>query len=434
MNTISRRDLFIQAINADMYKSLAWSIRCFSICQGFPSEPYTPYLEEGKWLVMFPGEEEPRLIEDAPGDKPVYYKRDKLTYQQGEFIGANAAGETTYTRILWHHIMVVYAFGETIPFDPNGRDIPKLEKIISENLVSNPKEGEEVPPGKFTVDQMLAFTEAASSVLEGLAPIFAPASTEKSLVTDPMVRKVREQRLKENAGRLHDPAVISSIKNELIEMDKAYLKGDDAMDALAVSSKAFNQVRVKTLCIHGEESAFTDGTSVTLIPTSLDEGLDLKFVPAYANSVRQGSFNRGSETALGGELTQFLIRIFQSHTVDVSKEDCGTKRGLLKVIPATYASWYVGLNIFEGGASVQLTDENIGKYVGKEVLLRSPQYCRSPGNTFCTKCLGETNAADPNALGGSAVDIGNTILYVFMKKAHGSALKTNAFDLELDLY
>lgn len=432
MNTIKRRDLYVKGLNAGMYKSLAWSFYCYTMCETVPTEELTPFLKDGQWIAIIDGEE--TLIEDAPKDHPVFTKRDPFKYKAGEFIGATVDGESTFSRALWHHLMIVYAFGAKIPFAPEGRTIKALEKIVSANLVDSLPNGEPAPEGKFSVTEHLACTEAGSSILEGLAPIFAPATTEKSLVADPKVRIARERLLKENKDRLHDPAVISSIKSELIAIDKESLKGDDAMDALAISGKAFNQVRIKTLGMHGEESAFTDGTSVTLIPTSLDEGLNLEYTPEYANAVRQASFNRGSETALGGELTQFLIRVFQNHTVDTSAEDCGTKRGIRRVIPVARASWFEGLNVFEAGKTIQLTSENIGQYAGKEVMLRSPQRCRSPNNTFCSKCLGAPNAADPAALAGSIVDIGNTILYVYMKKAHGGALNTNTFSFETDLH
>lgn len=94
----------------------------------------------------------------------------------------------------------------------------------------------------------------------------------------------------------------------------------------------------------------------------------------------------------------------------------------------------MGLNIFEGGKTVLLTNDNISQFAGKEVALRSPQFCRSPGNSYCRACIGDSNAQHPDSFGGQASDLGSTILYVFMKKAHGGALKTVAFDIELDIY
>lgn len=434
MNSITRKELFLIAMAQKMYCSLAWALRSFAMTLGEASEPWTPYLTEAGW-VFKNHEGEVMGISDAPKDKPVYAKRDPFPFKAGDFVGATADGAAGYAKVLWHHIVIVYAFGERIPFDPTGRNIPTVEKITSRGLVDNPTDPDAVPPeGKFFVREHLAYTEALGSILTGLSPIFSPATTARSLTTDPKVQEVKAKRLKENEGRLHDPAVISTIKTELIAIDKEWVKGDDAADYLVANKKSYDQVRIKTLGMHGEEAAFTDGTSVTLIASSLDQGLDLNFMPEYANAVRQASYNRGSETALGGELTQFLIRVFQNHSLDTSVEDCGTKGFLRRVIPLGTADWWIGMCVFDKGGTVTLTEENINQYAGKEVALRSPQRCKSPGNSYCRKCIGEVNAAHPDSFGGQASDVGNTILYVFMKKAHGGSLKTNAFSIENDLH
>lgn len=431
MSPVSKAEFFLLALKNKMYQSLAWSIFCFSMTQSLPKEPMTPFIKDGKWVF---NDLEGNEISISDGDPkiPLFGKRETFDYKKGVFVGAVNDGLSSYTKVLWHHIVIVYAFGDRIPFKPEGRTIAEVEKITSANLVDWIDDDEEVPAGKFSVKQHLAYTEALGSILTGLAQLFTPATTEKSLVTDPKIKELKKKRLEENKDRLHDPAVISSIKNELIAVDKQWVKGDDAEDFL-LSKKSYDQVRVKTMIMHGEESAFSDGTQVTLIPTSLDDGLNLNNLPEYSNAIRQASFNRGSETALGGELAQFLIRIFQNHMV-TEKEDCGTKMGLVRNIPVGNADFYLGLNIVEGGKVVTLTEDNIGQYAGKDVLLRSAQYCREAGNGYCHACIGAVNAKYPEALGGQALDIGSTILYIFMKKAHGSALKTAPWTLETDLY
>jgi hypothetical protein len=237
--------------------------------------------------------------------------------------------------------------------------------------------------------------------------------------------KIRDVLLEKYKDRLHDPATISIIKSELKTVDKAWIKGDDSEDYL-IGKKNFDIVRMKTLLMHGEESAFGDGTSVTLIPTSLDEGLNLKNLPDYANSLREGSFNRGAQTALGGEAVQYLIRVFQNHAI--TEADCGSRLGLNRIIPVDKANRWVGYYLIEGNQIVHLTEENISKYAGKRVVVRSPQFCHTTGSGFCARCMGDANAKFPNSLGGQAADIGSMMLYIFMAKAHGTALRTTRFN------
>lgn len=431
MSPITKSQFFLLALHNKMYQSLAWAIFCFSQTQGEPSEKLTPYVHEGKW-VFKDLEDEITEITDGDVKTPLFGKKETFKYKQGAFIGAIADGEASYAKVLWHHVVIVYAFGSRIPFEPKGRTVADVEKITSANLVDWVEDDKDVPEGKFSVKQHLAFTEALGSILTGYAQLFTPTTTEKSLVTDPAIKKRKKELLEQNKDRLHDPAVISSIKNELIAMDKEWVKGDDAADFL-LSKKSYDQIRVKTLIMHGEESAFTDGTQVKLIETSLDDGWNLGNVTDYVNSIRQGSYNRGSETALGGELSQFLIRIFQNHVV-TQLEDCGSKVTLVREVPVWNTEFYIGLNIVDNGKLVTLSSDNIGKYAGKKVAFRSPQYCHEKGNGYCHACIGAVNALYPEALGGQALDIGHIILYIFMKKAHGSVLKTCPWDFETDLY
>ena len=431
MTPITKAQFFLLGLHHQMYKSLAWSIYCFSMTQGEPKEKLTPYILEDKWVFK---DLEGEITEITDGDvkQPLFVKRERFSYLKGAFVGAVEDGESAFSTVLWHHIVIVYPFGSRIPFEPKGRTLEDVEKITSSNLVDWVDDDKDVPEGKFSVKQHLAYTEAVGSLLAGLAQLVTTTTTEKSMVTDPKIKERKKELLEQNKDRLHDPAVISSIKNELIAMDKAWIKGDPAEDFL-LSKKSYDQVRVKMKIMHGEESAFTDGTSVKLISSSLEEGWDLDSMVDYVNSIRQASFMRGSETALGGELSQFLIRIFQNHIVTDLK-DCGTNRTLLRTIPVWSTGFYVGLNIMEGKNLVTLTNENIGQYAGKKVAMRSPQFCRELGNGYCHACIGEVNAKYPEALGGQALDIGHIILYIFMKKAHGSALKTAAWDFETDLY
>lgn len=433
MKTIDKKSLFLQCMQEGTYRKLAWSLRAFSITKG-EGAVGEPFLLEGKWVVKLKdseGEIDLYQISDAEAGKPVYSKRELFKVAPGDFIGCAVDAEVPYTWVLWHHIVIVYAFGDKIPFNPEPVSLRDIEKIIAKRLTDNPKELPGKEHDKIYVYEYLRFTEAVATMLAGLTQIFTPGTTRKSLVTDPKIRQVRARLLKETEGRHHDPATISMIKSELEKIDRDWVKGDDSEDYL-IGKKNFSIVRMKTLCMHGEESAFGDGTNVTLIPTSLDEGLDLTHLPDYANSLREGSFNRGAQTAMGGEEVQYLIRVFQNHAI--TEDDCGTILGLNREVPVVNGRSFVGYYIIEGGKTVALTDDNISKYVGKKVVLRSPMLCRTEGAGYCAKCMGDSNAKFPLSLGTQASDVGSMMLYIFMKKAHGTALRTTRFDLKTDLY
>lgn len=432
MNAVDKRTLFFSSMREGLYKRLGWSLRAFTITRG-EGALYEPFLLEGKWHVKLLVDEEEQLfqITDADPAKPVYSKRELVDIKAGDFPGCVQDGKAPYSWILWHHIVVVYAFGNKIPFEPEARRIRDIETIVATRLVDNPPDQSVNEHDKIYVWEYLKFTEAVACILSGLTQVFTPGTTRKSLVTDPKVRVERARLLEENKDMLHDLATISKIKGELGKIDKDWVKGDDSEDYL-IGKKNFAIVRMKTLLMHGEEMAFGDGSSVSLIPTSLDEGLDLNHLPDYANSLREGSFNRGAQTALGGEEVQYLIRVFQNHAI--IEEDCKSILGLDRVIAVGKAKRYIGYYVLEGGKSVQLNAENIDQYAGKRVVIRSPQYCHTPGAGFCARCMGDTNARFPNSLGTQASDVGSMMLGIFMSKAHGTELRTTFFDPAVDLY
>ena len=433
MNTIDKRTLFLNCMREGTYRKLAWSLSAFCMTMD-EGEENEPYLADDKWCVKIKneaGELEVFQISDADPKLPVYSKREIMKFKAGDFVGCTADGDAPYSWVLWHHIVVVYAFGDKIPFNPNPCRISDIEKIIAKRLTDNPSDRSVNEHDKIYVWELMKYTEALAGILSGLTQVFTPGTTRRSLVTDPKVRQVRERLLKENKDRLHDPATISMIKSELQKVDREWIKGDDSEDYL-IGKKNFTVVRQKTLLMHGEESAFGDGTSVNLIPTSLDEGLNLDNLPDYANSLREGSYNRGAQTAMGGEEVQYLIRVFQNHAI--VEEDCGSVLGLVRTVPVVNGRSFVGYYIIENGKSVHLTEDNIGKYVGKKVILRSPQTCHTAGAGYCERCMGDANAKFPKSLGTQASDVGSTLLYIFMKKAHGTALRTTRFDPKADLH
>ena len=421
METLDKKLFFLKCMELGLYKRLSWSIRAFTVTRGEGGE-FEPYIEDKQWVVKI-GESKLRFEADAT--KPLYQKRELVDLKKGDFIGCEADCQAPYAWVLWHHVVVVYAFNGKIPFNPEAVRISNVEKIIAARLTSNPADRSQNDPAKIYVWEYLKYTEACACILSGMTQIFTPGTTRKSLVTDPKIRELRAKLLEQYKDRLHDPATISIIKGELSKLDREWIKGDDSEDYL-IGKKNFDIVRMKTLLMHGEESAFGDGTSVTLIPTSLDEGLNLQNLPDYANSLREGSFNRGAQTALGGEAVQYLIRVFQNHAI--TEEDCGAILGIRRLINANKADRYVGYYIIEQGKTVALTKENISRYVNKVVLLRSPQRCRTEGAGYCARCMGDMNARFPNSLGGQASDMGSMMLYIFMGKAHGTALKTTRFE------
>lgn len=432
---------YLTALRNGLYKELAWIIRAFTltrVAKGTVLPDWHPYLEDGVWYVNQANGEEREPIEGIPADRPVMARKDAISIGPEDGIpGVTEVFNTNVGRVLFHYIVKVYPFGGKFPFENRrispGRD---MEPVIARLLTDVPEDPEaERDPKRFYVDELHRYGEATGGLLAGLSQVFTPSTTRKSLTTDPRVYALRDKLLADAAkrGKLNDPAEIAEIKAQLGKMDREWLKGDPAEDYL-IGKKSFNIVRMKKLLIHGEEQGFSQGNQITVIPTSLSEGWNLENLPDYANSLREGSFNRGYLTMLGGEATSFLNRVFQNYAI--TETDCGSRRGLQRVIPLDNAAKFIGYHLIEGNRLVELTEQNIGQYAGKSVLMRSALFCKTGGSGtgYCGTCMGKTNALFPNSMGTSAADIGSTMLGFFMKKAHGTELKTVRFSAAADLH
>lgn len=160
-----------------------------------------------------------------------------------------------------------------------------------------------------------------------------------------------------------------------------------------------------------------------MIENSLSEGWDIEKLPAMIDSMRDGSYNRGLMTALGGESVKFLFRIFA--TTRITEEDCGSKLGLPVTLTDENVKRYIGNTIIlKDKTQVKLDNTNMKNFIGQSVMVRSPGMCRVGSSNFCMTCLGEQLRGSENSLPALASEVGSKMLSIFMAKMHGTALTT----------
>jgi hypothetical protein len=240
------------------------------------------------------------------------------------------------------------------------------------------------------------------------------------IVGAPGIVEYRNKLLEENKGRLEDPAVIAGIDAKLVQYDKDYLANDDSMDFL-IKDKSFKVVRKRLFGMHGAEAGFNEDGKIELIDNSLDEGWNpLKF-PAINNNSRVGSYNRGFQTQLGGEAFKWLLRA--SANINITENDCGTKLGIPKIVLNDNLDWFVGHSIVHNNKLVFISSEDdIKPYIGKEVIVRSPMFCKLPKTDYCQVCAGKKLSANPEAASMAVSDYGSAFLGLFMAAMHGKEL------------
>lgn len=435
---MKRSDFFITALQRGSHKWKAWVIEAFALCDlpasrnelssGVLQEdkreyPFALYKDtQGYYVYADDGYNEREYIEDADPSKPLLDFHDTLEIHG--FDVENLREEraiTTYGNLLFNYYVLIYAFGKKIPYINEEVSIKKIEKIIEAMLMDNPAPGEPRAEDKLYVDEYLRFNKAALA-LAGFSQLCVPSATPKALSTDPAVYTRREELLEQYKDQLNDPAIIAKIDAELIAMDRAWLADDADAMGFFIKSKSFDVIRKKQFLMHGAESGFVDGPDVTLIPRSLAEGWDINYLPEMANSLREGSYSRGSLTALGGAAVKETYRVAQN--TKIVPEDCGSRLGLITEITSANKGKFIGNYFIVGGNRVNVTEENVGTFVGGHHVVSSPIYCRAPGADFCRFCVGDKLASTPTAIGTYLADVGSTFMGRFMAAMHGKVLAT----------
>lgn len=423
-----KSDYFIKALNAGSYRYKRWVFEAFSITKTETPGDY-PYAlmrrEDGSYWFKDPENNDAwTSIGKFPENEPPFYFREELVVGAGAVPNLKKGVTTTYGRLLANQILLVHAFGDKLDFIEGRLSVGAIEKSIQNRIRDTPRPGEPRDPSVIYVDEYKRFSDAALS-LAGYSTLCVPTATERSLTTDPNVAIRRKELIEQYKDQLNDPVIQAKIDAELIAMDRAWLKGDPS-EGFFIKSKSYEVVRKKTHLLQGSESGF--GKRGELIDRPLSEGWEAENLPAMANSLRSGSYNRGAQTALGGEAAKFNYRIFQN--TRIVEDDCGTTLGLPLTLTKENARFYLSSSVIDGDKVVELTDETLPNFIGKRVLLRSPGFCRSKGANYCKTCVGQAIAKTPTALSTYAADIGSVFLNCFLKQMHGKAMTLVPWDFK----
>lgn len=429
---MNKRDYFLLCIQAENFLWKRWVLEAFSIFRPGKTHPYDYGLfktEDNRWAFYNPAASTGfDYIDDADPNLPVFRPLEKLELPAGSLRNQSEAVVTAYGTALVNQLLLVWPFGSKIPY-MNGRvTIDAIEKIIEKRWDDAAPE-QEGNDGPIRTSEYLRYQKAAGQ-LPGFSQLCVPSATPKTMTCDPNMIIRRNELLELHKDELHDPVVVAGIMKELTEMDREWLK-DDPGARFYIKGKAYDVVRAKLYIMQGFSTGF--GLEPELITTSLAEGWDVKKLPAMINQLRDGSYGRGAQTALGGVEVKNNNRMYQNSVV--APEDCGSQRGLRMRIDKTTQPHLIGFYELINGQSVLIDEETVVKKFGEMIVVRSPAYCLTGANiaganNYCRCCMGEGIASTPQALGTYAAAIGSLLMDVFMKLMHGKSLTTADMDLD----
>lgn len=430
-----REELFSKVINSETIKRTEWVVKAFSIFKEnldeWVNDPYLYriVLQPDGWYFV---NEEKKLekIDNAPLGRPIYKALEPYTLKPNEIPNVKEEIVSSYGTILVNVICLTLWFGDIIPFI-NGKIKPStLSSEVLSRLEDDPDTIYDRKPGVIYVSDYLKFCDACFNLV-AYTQVFTPGATEVSMAPPPDIKELRAILVEENKDRLHDPAVISDIIKQLQEYDLEWVKNDPSMGFMVIG-KSLKIVRQKLFLTYGAEKGIDDGVDVSFIERSLSEGWDISKFPEMNNAQRAGSYNRGKQTELGGTKVKEIYRASGNFKIDV--EDCKSQLGILYNANYGNSEQLIGFTAINGKEQELITKENVGKYLGKVVKLRSPMYCKATGTSYCKVCCGKRLSINPNGLPLEFSDYGSKFLGMFMSAAHAKALTVKRIDFDRLLY
>lgn len=349
---------------------------------------------------------------------------DVFLLKAGEYMNKTDMG-TTVGSFIFNKFIIEPRFAEHIGYVNNVIDADGLKDLESQlaQLLLEDKINTTDFADYFDRIQWLGmqFHEplAASFTMRGLKPV-------------PKVIKRREELIKENAEALEkgDIMVMSAIEKELVELAKAEVSDDPSMDLYYSGARGSIPNNYKQLSIvKGPVYNRTIG-KYQFIQRSFFEGLRKEDIAAAGTNVINAQYPKSCGTAVSGYKAKQISSLGQAVVLRKDIPDCGTKGYIELVIPPSLKSKFLYRYIIENGKLVLLDENNIGKYAGKKVKLRSIMYCGCDSGA-CLTCVGRLfEKLQIDAIGLTTSTLTGALLNLKMKAMHDTSVKVNEIDLD----
>ena len=366
---VTKLDFFIRALKAEAFRRRAWVFSVFAVVNKNKDDneiyPYRVIKADDKYAFIDPDNHMVlTIIQDSDSSKPLINHKEQIRIASSHAVNlpnSEQMFDTTYGNLFFNYVVLIFPFGNKIPFQFGRVKASQIEDIIASRLASNPKENEAIDSNVIYVSEYLKFGEAMM-YLSGFTQLWVPAGSEKTMTCHPDTAKVKAALLEKYKGQLHDPAIIAKIEGELVKFDKEeWLKGDPGAEGFLIKNKSTDVVRKKMFLMYGAEPGFEESVDVNPITNSLQEGWDINKFHDMLNVSRVGSFNRGAQTQLGGEAVKWLLRA--SSNMGITDDDCGTKLGIPFTVTENNANMIMQRYIVTDGEPLLLTDENIKNFI-----------------------------------------------------------------------
>jgi hypothetical protein len=276
------------------------------------------------------------------------------------------------------------------------------------------------------------YLDRAEWITMGTAYFLSPTMDYDINVPLPEVIKRRDELFRQYADEIKkgDPNVADLIEKELLDMARKILKekGSEAYDFFSSGEFNFENNYKKTSVFGGAlENPYTK--KLEILRSNYIDGISKDEFHHFANLTIVGGYSRNVETQKGGYETKKINNAVQGVSLDEPGSDCGTTQFLKVTIADKQKKMFLHRYVLDGGKLVLTDEKNIKGYVGKEVQMRSPLFCK--GDQICSKCAGEIfyKLGIRNA-GLLSTTMSGNLMNMSMKKFHNTSIKFDKINVD----
>lgn len=268
--------------------------------------------------------------------------------------------------------------------------------------------------------------------------MLAHTISEKMTKPLPQIEKKKAELIKKYEKELSEGNIdiMTQISDELVAYAKELLKGDPGMDLYDSGDLDFGN-NYKCNCIMKGAVINQITKEFDFIGSSFMDGIEVKDIPAHANSILASQYPASIATAGAGYLGKKLLALLQMMSVNPDPDsDCGTKNLIpIKVTKANKDNLLYTYIDNGSGQLVMLDSNNISSYVGTTVKMRSPMSCTQ--DVICAKCAGKLfSLLGIENAGLFATQISHSDLNLALKAKHNTLINLytlNPDDLLIDI-
>lgn len=283
---------------------------------------------------------------------------------------------------------------------------------------------------KVTLDDYKYFCNMTQAFMPFVS-IISPGFSEAMLLSTKKINAKKEQLLKENKAAIEakDIKVADEIQKELLEYSKEILKDDPAMDMFNSGVGGSFENNFKNMFIMRGTVKDPDPTKgYNIITSNYIDGISADEYDAFANTLAEGPYSRSKKTEVGGYWEKLLVAGCQHIKLLEPGSDCGSKHYITVKVTEQNINSVMYCYVIEGNKLVEITSDNMDKYIGKTIKIRYSSMCKAK-NGICNACAGNAFYRQGRInVGMETPQIASKIKNIFMKSFHDSQVKLYEMD------